>query len=76
MKMIWLDHRGECVVAAISPANPQNKHSIVVDGNDWMRPLESEGRALIIGAGNMIAAEAAYTKRTGRYVLTCTTGTV
>jgi hypothetical protein len=55
-----------CIVAATSPAIAQNKDSLVITGNHWMKASTSERRVFLIGAGNMIAAELAYAKRHSR----------
>jgi len=53
-------------VAATSPAIAQNKDSLVITGNHWMKASTSERQVFFIGAGNIIAAEVAYAKRHSR----------
>jgi len=53
-------------VAATSPAIAQNKDSLVITGNHWMKASTSERQVFLIGAGNIIAAEVAYAKRHSR----------
>lgn len=57
----WLVMAGMAV--ATLPALAQAKDTLVVDGHDWMSASVTERRAFLIGAANMIMAEAAYAKR-------------
>ncbi len=52
-----------CMAASILPTVAQKKDTLVVDGNDWLSPSMVERRAFLVGAANMIIAEAAYAKR-------------
>lgn len=49
--------------AATLSAMAQKTSSLVVDGNDWLSATLNERRAFLVGAANMIIAEAAYAKR-------------
>lgn len=55
-----------CIALATGQAMAQERKSIVADGKQWMSASASERRAFLIGVGNMIAAEMAYAKKTGR----------
>ncbi|CAG9179542.1 hypothetical protein CURE108131_13780 [Cupriavidus respiraculi] len=44
-------------------AAAQQRPSIVVDGDDWLKASVTERKAFLVGAGNMILAENAYAKR-------------
>jgi hypothetical protein len=54
-----------CLALAISaPAWAQDK-PVAVDGNVWLQSAPDVRKAFIIGAGSMIAAESAYSKKKG-----------
>lgn len=54
----------------------QGANEIVVDGEDWMSATPVERRAFLVGAGNMIIAEAAYAKRNNREVAPVAAGII
>jgi hypothetical protein len=55
-----------CLVASLAvPAAAQDGARVVADGTLWLQSSPEERKAFIIGAGNMMALEAAYSKKRG-----------
>ena len=66
MSGLWKQLIVVACLGVAAGAQAQEKSSIVVDGTQWMNASSSERRAFLVGVGNMIAAETASAKKTGR----------
>jgi hypothetical protein len=55
-----------CLVAGLAvPAAAQDGARVIADGTLWLQSSPEERKAFIVGAGNMMALEAAYAKKKG-----------